>query len=393
MDIYRIKHLQMKMQIPTLLFALTLSNYAFSDLKYTPISIQLKTEKESYYEGEKVTFFVVLTNNDKENSHPILVPHTQNTGRKLFTLDLYDRAKKTRFIRASENPMLQMLVHDTGSVKIQYLKPLEELSIPIYWNDFENFYNYHTQYNSHHSFGVPIFAGLYDMRVTYNPGGNALGDSIYSFYNHTEMELDNSKMPMPSNGLTSDFCALKIRKSAESVLSIERVKYVTQWDKERNWCWYYKDSIGAGGSAINLVHITSLPIDSFTVQKGEYFYSHFTDIYAEYVKRFDNGEIQEYRKYRDECPEELYALRFNDFQQQTYFATKLPDHRFYTVSYNQPTGTKHQEIYYSQDGTLGVVIDYIYNKNGVFIKTTTTQTQPCIYIDEHKKSYRLMEEL
>ncbi len=50
-------------------------------------------------------------------------------------------------------------------------------------------------------------------------------------------------------------------------------------------------------------------------------------------------------------------------------------------------------MYYSQDGTIGVVVDYIYDKNGVFAKTKTTQTQPCIYIELHKKSYRITEEL
>jgi lipoate synthase len=34
--------------------------------------------------------------------------------------------------------MLNMMVHDTGTVQIRYLKPLEQIIVPIHLNDFEN---------------------------------------------------------------------------------------------------------------------------------------------------------------------------------------------------------------------------------------------------------------
>lgn len=76
-------------------------------------------------------------------------------------------------LRYTEDRMLNMMVHDTGTVQIRYLKPLEQIVVPIYFNDFENYYNYHTQNASHHSFGVPLFAGLYKLNITYNPRGIA----------------------------------------------------------------------------------------------------------------------------------------------------------------------------------------------------------------------------
>ena len=68
-----------------------LANTTLANLKYHPVSFVLSTDKESYYEGEKITFIITITNTDQENAHPVLVPHTQNTGQKLFYLTMYDK--------------------------------------------------------------------------------------------------------------------------------------------------------------------------------------------------------------------------------------------------------------------------------------------------------------
>jgi hypothetical protein len=349
----------------------------FADLKYHPIKFKLSTEKELYEEGEKITFLITITNSDKEKSYPVLVPHTQNTGQKLFYLNLYDKANNTSILRATENKMIHMMVHDTGRVMIRFLKPLEQITIPIYWNDFENYYSYLTQTASHHSFGVPLFAGVYKINICYNPNGIALGDSIYTYYNHTEQEIAPNKLAMPSDGELSNTILLKIKKSANSILLIEGKKYCTH-SKERDWCWYYLDSIGNGGTNERLVHITSLAVDSFTQAKNEYFYSHFTNVYAEFITRFENGDIQEYRKFRDNCPDEFLTERYNENKQKYYYAIQLPDGRFYNVTYLQPSGNKKQEMYYSADGKLCTIIDYIYNKQDGFLKTKTSEIIPCI---------------
>ncbi len=362
-----------------LLLIILSSNLALADMKYDPISFNLSTEKESYYESEKVTFLITIKNKDKENSYPVLIPHTQNSGQKLFCFNVYDKANNTLLLRFSEDPLLKMMVHDTGTVKIIYLKPLEEIVIRMYWNDFEGNNNYQLQNSSHHSFGTPLFAGIYKINVLYQPNGIALGDSIYNYYNNTEEDLPaNGKLDLPANGDQSNFCFLKIRKSKESILSIEGIKYYTQWDKDRNWCWYYIDSIGNGGSNERLVHITNLPIDSFSLPKGEYFYTHFTNKFAEVIVRFDDGDIKEYRKYRDNCPEELFTERYNDVKQKTYNAVKLPDGRFYNITYNQPGGTKHQEMYYAEDGSMVVITNYTYTKSGKVARNETVQTLPCV---------------
>ena len=205
---------------------LLVNKIVFADSRYSPIRFELHTDKESYYEGEKITFNITIINTDKEKSYPVLLPHTQNIGQKLFYLNVYDKANNTMLLRYTEDRMLNMMIHDTGTVQIKYLKPLEQIVVPIYLNDFENYYNYHTQNASHHSFGVPLFAGIYKIRLNYNPNGIALGDSIYNYYNDTDTELpNNGKQAMPGNGDMSNFCTLKIKRSFDSIVTIERQKY------------------------------------------------------------------------------------------------------------------------------------------------------------------------
>lgn len=363
-----------------------LHNQAWANLKYQPVSFVLSTEKESYYEGEKITFFITITNNDKERTIPVLLPHTQNIGQKLFYLNAYDKANNTLLMRYTEDKMLKMMVHDTGTVQIKYLKPLEQIVVPIYLNDFENYFNYLTQNDSHHSFGVPLFAGIYKVNVTYNPNGIALGDSIYNYYNEFDKTIpNNGKQIMPEHGQISQMIDLKIKRSADTIVTIERRKYYINTDGYNYY--YYSRYTPKISTDTSCHHISNLPPDSSSI-KNEYFYSHFNDLYAEGIFRFDDGDIKEYRKYLDLCPSYLYTERYNEFKQKTHYELQLPDKRFYSISYHQPGGNIHQETYCSEDGTLCILTTYIYNTKGEFVRKEVSQTQPCIEdkLEEKKRS-------
>lgn len=367
-------------------FILVINKNAFGYLKYHPISFILSTDKESYFEGEKITFLITITNTDKEKSYPVLLPHTQNVGHKLFYLNAYDKANNTMLLRYTEDKMLKMMVHDTGTVKIRYLKPLEQIVVPIYLNDFENYFNYHTQNASHHSFGVPLFAGIYKVNVTYNPNGIALGDSIYTYYNDFDKNiLDKGKQLMPEQGQITQMIDLKIKRSSDSIVTIERRKYYINTDGHRYY--YHSRHTPKISTDTSCHHITDLPPDSCSL-KNEYFYSYFYDNYTEYINRFNDGDIREYRRFSDWCPSYLYTERYNEFKQKTHFELQLPGKRFYSVSYHQPSGNIHQETFCSEDGTLCNVTTYIYNKKGVFVKKEVSQTEPCnvIIIDGKKRS-------
>jgi hypothetical protein len=365
---------------------LVINKNAFGNLKYHPISFILSTDKESYYEGEKITFFITITNNDKERALPVLLPHTQNVGQKLFYLNAYDKANNTLLLRYTEDRMLNMMVHDTGAVEIRYLKPLEQIVVPIYLNDFENYNHYHTQNASHHSFGVPLFAGIYKVNVTYNPNGIALGDSIYTYYNDFDKNTpSNGKELMPEQGQITQMIDLKIKRSVDTLVSIEGQKYYIKTNGY-NYFYFnkYVDNINTSDGCI---HMTTLPPDSCSL-KNEYFYNQFNDLYNEFIVRFDDGDIREYRRFTNWCPEYLYTLRYNEFKQRTNYEYQLPDGRFYSISYHQPSGNIHQETYCSEDGTLCNVTTYIYNQKGEFVKKKLEQTEPCsvIMLDGKKRS-------
>ncbi len=358
---------------------------AFAYLIYQPVSFSISTEKEIYFEGEKITFYITITNHDKEKSHPVLLPHTQNIGQKLFYLNAYDKAQNALLLRYTEDKMLNMLVHDTGSVKIKYLKPLEQIVITIYLNDFENYYNYHTQNASHHSFGVPLFAGIYNINITYNPKGISLGDSIYTYYEDFEKTLPITKKDyMPVSGQVSTMIKLKIKRSADTIVNIERKNYFIKTNG--HYFYYMSENLPQIVTDIRCHHITSILPDSCAAQ-NEYFYNYFNNVFAEYISRFEDGDIKEYRKFRDGCPNYLHTERYNAFKQKTHFEMQLPDKRFYSVSFHQPGGNIHQESYCAADGTLCVVTNYVYNEKGVLKRKDITQTQPCneIELDQKKK--------
>ena len=361
-------------------------NYACANLIYHPISFTLSTDKDSYYEGEKITFYITITNTDIERTLPVLLPHTQNTGQKLFYLNAYDKANNTLLLRYTEERTISMMVHDTGSVKIRYLKPLEQIVVPLYLNDFENYYSYYTQNTSHHSFGVPLFAGLYKVNVTYHPKGIALGDSIYTYYNDFDKNIpDTGKQLIPEQGQITQMIDLKIKRSADTIVTIERRKYYIHTDGHRYY--YHSRYTPIITTDTSCHHITDLPPDSFS-KKQEYFYSYFYDRFAEYIARFDDGDIREYRKFSDWCPSYLYTERYNEFKQKTHYELQLPDKRFYSISYHQPSGTIHQESYCSENGTLCTVTTYVYDKKGELVRKKVHQTEPCseVIIDGKKRS-------
>lgn len=367
---------------------LLINKNAFAYLINHPISFTLSLDKESYYEGEKITFFITITNNDKDRTLPVLLPHTQNTGQKLFYLNAYDKANNTMLLRYTEDKMLHMMVHDTGNVQLRYLKPLEQVVVPLYLNDFENYFNYHTQNASHHSFGVPLFAGIYKINVTYHPKGIPLGDSIYTYYNDFDKNIPiEGKQLMPAQGQISPLIDLKIKRSADTIVSIERQNYYIKTNGY-NYFYFnkYMDKINTGEG---LVHISTLPADSCTI-KNEYFYNQFNELYNEYIVRFDDGDIREYRRFTNWCPEYLYTERYDAFKKKTNHEFQLPDGRFYSVTYHQPSGNIQQESYCSEDGTLCNITTYIYNKKGEFVKKKIEKTQPCavVIIDEKKRSVK-----
>jgi hypothetical protein len=176
---------------------------------------------------------------------------------------------------------------------------------------------------------------------------------------------------------------LKVKRSADTIVTIENNKYFIKTDGYMYF--YFNENVPNIVTDLRCIHITTLPPDSISLPKNEYFYSHYTDLYAEYISRFDDGDIKEYRKFTDYCPEYLYTEKYNESKQKIFYALQLPDKRFYSVSYAQPVNKILEETICSQDGTLCNVTTYIYDSKGGLLRKDIIQTQPCFEVEINGK--------
>ena len=362
-----------------------------ANLKQHPVTFSLSLSKPSYYEGDRITLLITITNTDKENSHRVLLPHTQNVGQKLFYLNVYDKAENTQLLRYAEEKTFSGNVRDTGKVIIKLLKPLEQVVVPIYLNGDKNG---DTEVALQHGFDVPLFAGVYKLQLVYQPNGITLGDSIYSYYNDFDKITPASgKLLFPETGIVSPALQLKIKRSSDTLVTIEGQNYFIKTNG--HYYFYFNQYVETITTDWRCVHITSLLPDSCSTNKVEYFYSQFKDLHNEYVLRFEDGDIKEYRRFAGYCPDYLFTEKFNDFKQKILHQERLPDKRFYSISYHQPSGTINEENYCSSDGTLCNTTTYVYDKNGQFLKKKVTQTQPCVEIEleGRKRSVKRVTEL
>lgn len=358
------------------------ANNVLAYLKIDPLQFQLSTEKESYYEGEKITFILTITNISNKNA-PIYIPHTQNTGLKIYSLKIFDYAENVYIERYKEDLNVKMMVKDTGKVKIVWLKPNESYKLYMYWNDFENYYSYHTQIASHHSFGVPLFVGKYKVNVVYNPMNIKGADTLYKFitgfkFNEYEIDYLDDRTDLYYGDNISTSCLLKIKKSKDTLIKIEGATYLTK--KYRGWTWYYHESSVKNAYPDKLVHISSIEVDSFEHYNPakEYYYSQYFNQYNEYILRHEDGNILTYRKFKNNCPTELLSYVYNINKKLVTYSCKLNDGRFYTIKYNQQSGLIDYEIYYSADATLATITTYKYNKKWKLIDKDEKTFVPCI---------------
>lgn len=351
-----------------ILFAMIVSSAnVLAYLRNYPLKITLRTEKEVYEEGEKITFLITFVNSNTLNPFPILLPST--TTKSLNSFHVYDRVTENQILRYTEK---------SGQSKepnnIDTILPGDSVVIPISWNTKTNNMNGDTL---NCSFGVPLFAGIYQFQFNYSPQSSNLAKAMYEFFSEFEKTLVSlsSKVPMPSNGIASNFCSVKIKRSKQKYIYIENQEYAIREDSaDKKLFHYYKVD------SINLplkVHSTNLPADSFCIVQEEYFYSYFPSLWNEKIERFSNGRIRTYRKWKESCPEEIYAIEYNYLGKKTYEAIQLYDKKVLTSSYNQPMNTKHRDILCSADGTLGIITDYIYSDTGKFIEKRTQCIAPC----------------
>lgn len=338
-----------------------------------PLSFELTTSKNVYEEGEMITFILTITNTDKIKTYPVITPGSQNSGLKLIYIEVYDRAKNVSIKRAFENREMNMLIKSIGVNGIVYLKPGEKLNIPFYWNDQSTPSTVYTNPASHHLLNVPLFVGEYKIIAYYSPKGVGNSNSIYHFLNDTDEEQSKDKINFLGLG-TSATCKLKIKKAPLGKISIQGIEYnCLQYNKD-DYYHYYPDSIAQKN--YNSAHAVATNIGSYDVISFEY--SSYSNLYNEYIKRFSNGDIKEYRRFSNECPTPIFERRFNDSGSLVYFADRLQNGSVKLVFYDDNKNILREELY-APTATLLTVTEFIYNKTKTKVRKRTTEIiDPCI---------------
>ncbi len=366
--------MKLRITIACCLFVL----FAKADLPFMPFQFELRTAKETYEEGEKVTFLLSVTNRDQERTWPLLMPGTQNAGLKLIYLEVYDIAGNLHLLRAKEERMMNMLIKRPGVFVTHQLKPGEQLQYTFYWNDSS--LNTYQQVASHHVLDVPLFTGAYKVRMRYDPQGTQIGDSLYQFLTNTEAEQSSTKVNFLTGG-TAATCELRITKSTKTQLTVQQWELNIKHERQDGYFYYRKDD------SSNYMHYIEATPGAFKPSGRYYTYVKETTL-AEFITRFENGDIRNYRRYRSECPTPVLEREFIENGVLIYKADRLPTGEVVRIHFHND-GKLNTEEWYTADAKLRTLITYIYHTDGrLRRKKTEVFEDPCIMTllegkDEH----------
>ena len=326
---------------------------ARADLPYMPFKFELKTAKETYEEGDKVEFLLTVTNQDKEHSWPLLMPGTQNSGLKLIYLEVFDIAGNLHLLRAKEEREMNMLIKRPGVFITHQLQPGEQIHYTFYWNDSSRSTNINVE--SHHLLDVPLFTGVYKVRMLYNPQGTVAGDSLYHFLSSTDEEQSPVKVNFFSGG-TAATCELRITKSNKTQLTVQQWELNVKEEREGGYFYYRKDD------STNYMHYIEATPGAYKPTGRYYTYLKETSI-AEFITRFENGHIRNYRRYRSECPTPVLEREFNEAGTLIHKADRLTSGEVTETHYHSD-GRINTEEFYTADAKQQKLITYIYKPDG-----------------------------
>jgi hypothetical protein len=380
----------MRTLIATLLLCL-IFNDAFADMPYLPLYFTLTTSKPIYTEGEKIDFILTIKNSDPAKAYPVILPHTQNTGKKLITISLNEPWQKYHdgiLELATEERNINMLVRDTGHVKIIYLQPGDSVQIPFYINDFENYYSYHTKIASHHLLEPPPFVGEYWVHCFYNPIGIEGADTLYNFMQSTNDDApNNGKTILWQNGVSAT-CDLKIAKAPAGIINIQGVKYncrdlsVHEKYNEYDRFDYYLPEDTATSVAMAECEVGTY--NKFT-NRFYYFNRQTTIAYA--IMRNDTGTITNYWKYRSACPIDIYKVSYNANGTKNYLGQRWYDNTMHLTHWDTSGTNIIRTEVYSADEKLNTITTFTYDaKNKLLSENKTEVNDPCIMQLEKQKN-------
>ena len=230
-----------------LLFSILLSGMSYADLRMPELAMELILKKTIHQNREIIQFEVKFTNQtDRDLS--ILVPGTQNKGKRILQLQVFSVNNVSNFYtKVFENPLeLEMDTSFIGSVYFKRLRTLESVSIPLFVNDTAN-----ARKHILSNYSFPDLAnGSYQVIAYYNPFGEALAPYAFQAYDdhgrNIEDSLNQERMQINAWGVYSNYVELRINSDVVEEIEVpicsKHCRFCRHIEKEQ-WKKVRKDII------------------------------------------------------------------------------------------------------------------------------------------------------
>jgi hypothetical protein len=234
-------------KIVLLLIVILLSGTSYADLRMPELAMELVLKKTIYKNREIIQFEVKFTN-QTDRSLSILLPGTQNKGKRLLQLQVFSVNNASNFYtKVFENPMeLEMDTSFIGSVYFKRLEARESVSIPLFVNDTAN-----AKKNILSNYSFPDLAnGSYQVIAYYNPFGESLAPYAFQAYDdhgrNIEDSLNPERMQIDAWGVYSNYVELNINSDItneiEAPICSKHCRFCRHIEKEQ-WKRVRKDII------------------------------------------------------------------------------------------------------------------------------------------------------
>jgi len=204
-----------------LLVSILLSEMSYADLRMPELAMELILKKSISKNREIIQFEVKFTN-QTDRSLSILVPGTQNKGKRILQLQVFSVNNASNFYtKVFENPLeLEMDTSFIGSVYFKRLEARESVSIPLFVNDTAN-----ARKNILSNYSFPDLAnGSYQVIAHYNPFGEPLAPYAFQAYDDHARTIEDSLNPerlqMDAWGVYSNYVQLNIDSQATMEIEV-----------------------------------------------------------------------------------------------------------------------------------------------------------------------------
>ncbi len=349
------------------------SIHALADLPYQPLRISACLDKPTYSEGETIRVAITLKNTGP-NPYPLFLPKNGTSATQIFKIEIFDGAQNCLLSRMTSQSPEELPIKDDG-FELIFLNQMDSVNFTILINpNVEDYQAVSPIWPL--ALDAPLFAGKYRFVLSYQIALIPGAEDYFHFYNDFKASsaLQEHLFPFPLSGLTSTLLPIDVIRSNESLVRIEEQDLFMLHDGHRYW--YFSEPMDEIISDQRLIHVTNIPPGKSSCA-NEYYYSQFPGTYAEYIRRFDDGDIQEYRKYKGDCPEYIRTEKFNEQKQRIYTAYRLSNGHYYWASYAQPEGRIRQEAHIDPFGKIGELHTFYYHLDGSIKNIDQNSFDPC----------------